>query len=123
MPTPIAIPAAPFWQPKAGAPGETVQGMEELAQSLDTLFRTQAGSVPLMPRYGFDAASALGKPLQTAKRLLERLAVEAFYWEPRVECLSAKAEIVEDAAASAVLLCLVWRPVGASDAVAQVVVI
>jgi phage baseplate assembly protein W len=121
MPSPIAIPDAPYWQPRAGAPGETVTGIDEIAQALDAIFRTQVGTVPLMPRFGFDAASALGRPAETARRLLERRAVDAFYWEPRVECLSAKAETV--GGGDAVLLLLVWRPVGATDAVAQVVMV
>ena len=113
----VEIPNTPYWQPKNAAHGEVVTGLDELGQAIENIFSTPIGSVPLMPRFGFDAIRALGKPLYTAKRMLERMAIEAFYWEPRVEVLSVNAAIVSE---SAVLLCLVWRPLGAVDAVVQV---
>jgi len=116
----IEIPNVPFWQPKAAAMGEVVTGIADIAQAIETIFATQIGTVPLMPRFGFDALAAIGKPLHTAMRKLERMAIEAFYWEPRAELLAAKASYISDAN---VMLCLVWRPVGATDAVAQVVVV
>jgi len=114
----IDIPNVPYWQPKTGKHGEVVTGLDEIGQAIETIFTTQIGSVPLMPRFGYDALRALGKPIYTAKRILERMAIEAFYWEPRVEVLSVNAAIVSESAA---LLCLVWRPIGAVEAVAQVV--
>ena len=114
----IEIPNTPYWQPKSAAHGEVETGLDEIGQALENIFTTQIGSVPLMPRFGYDAMRALGKPIYTAKRILERMAIEAFYWEPRVEVLSVRAEVVSDSAA---LLCLVWRPLGAVDAVVQLV--
>jgi phage baseplate assembly protein W len=120
MPTPVAIPNAPYWQPKAGRPGETVSGLEEIAQSISTIFLTQVGTAPLMPRFGFDALSAMGRPMRDAKRLLERKAIEAFYWEPRAKVEAVRASYVTD---TNVLLLLVWKPVGGDSAVAQAVIL
>jgi len=116
----INIPNAPYWQSAATLVGEAVTGIMDIAQSIGTIFRTQVGTVPLMPRFGFDALAAQDRPMRDAARRLERMAIEAFYWEPRAEVLSVKAKYIENNVA---LLLLVWRPVGASEAVAQVVTI
>jgi len=116
--TSIDIPNAPYWQAASTRMGETVTGVLDIAQSIGTIFRTQPGTVPLMPRFGFDALSALDKPLREGARKLERMALEAFYWEPRAEALSVKASFIDDTTA---LLLLIWRPVGAAEAIAQVV--
>jgi phage baseplate assembly protein W len=114
----IDIPNCPYWQSKASELGEVVTGIYDIAQSIETILTTLTGSVPLMPRFGFDALAALGKPLYSAMRKLERMAIEAFYWEPRAEILAVKAAPVSESSA---LLCLTWRPVGAMDVVIQVV--
>jgi phage baseplate assembly protein W len=116
----IEIPNAPYWQAKLATPGEVVTGIYDIAQAIETIFSTQVGVAPLMPLFGFNALAALGKPLRASIRKLERMAIEAFYWEPRAELLSVKASFVSDAN---VMLCLVWRPLGATEAVAQVVAI
>jgi len=116
----VSIPNAPYWQTKSSAMGEVVTGIMDIAQAIEIIFATPIGTVTLMPRFGYDALAALGKPLRSAIRLLERKAIEAFYWEPRAEVLSVKASYINDAN---VMLCLIWRPVGATEAVAQVVVV
>ena len=116
--TSIDIPNAPYWQAAATRMGEAMTGVLDIAQSIGTIFRTQVGTVPLMPRFGFDALAALDKPLREGARMLERMAIEAFYWEPRAEVLSVKASFIDETTA---LLLLIWRPVGAVDAIAQVV--
>jgi phage baseplate assembly protein W len=116
----IEIPNRPYWQPKLGAVGEVVVGLDEVAQALDLLFATLPGSVPLLPEYGFDWLKYMDRPINTVLRRLERDMIATIRrWKPRIDVVALKVEPLEAAAGSA-LACVTWRLKGSNEAVIQI---
>ena len=116
----VKVPPTPYWQPKLNSLGETVTGLEEVAQAIALLFATLPGSVPLLPEYGFNWLAYLDRPMGGIMRRVERDMIKALRrWEQRVEVVSVKAEPLAAASGNAIV-CLTWKLKGGNDAVVQI---
>jgi len=116
----IEIPNRPYWQPLLNSLGETVTGLDEVAQAIDIIFSTLPGSVPLLPEFGFDWLKYMDKPINSNMRRLERdMIMTLRRWETRIEVMFLRVAPL-DAAAGSVLACVTWKLKGSNDAVVQV---
>jgi phage baseplate assembly protein W len=116
----IEIPNKPYWQPRLDSVGETVTGLDEVAQGIDILFATLPGSVPLLPEYGFDWLKYMDRPINSVLRRMERDMIMALRrWKSRIDVLALKVEPL-DAVAGAVIACITWKLKGSNEAVIQV---
>lgn len=115
-----SVPNVPFWQAALGRPGETVQGLEDIAQCLTLLAMTQKGSVVLDPDRGVDLMAYLDRPLPEAGRLLERDLLRTYLrYEPRIEPPIVQVRSVPGLPGH-VIAVVTWRPRGDQEAVVQV---
>lgn len=118
--TVVQIPNVPYWQPKLGSIGEVVANIDEVAQSIDLLFATLPGSVPLLPDYGFDWLRYMDRPINNVLRRMERDMTKALRrWVDRIEVVALKAEPLH-AAEGAIIACITWKLKGGDDAVVQI---
>lgn len=74
------------WQMKIGSPGEVVQGVDEIIQSINIILKTPKGSVPLRPDFGSDLYKCIDKPIHSAIPILVHEIIESLTkWESRIE--------------------------------------
>lgn len=72
------------WSPKLGAQGETVTGVDDIAQCMRIILETHKGSDPLRPLFGSDVYLYIDRPLPAAAPHIVREAWDAIAtWEPR----------------------------------------
>ena len=72
------------WSPKLGSPGETVTGLDDIAQCIRIILETPKGSDPLRPLFGSDVYLYIDRPLPQSAPHLVREAWDAIAtWEPR----------------------------------------
>ena len=57
------------WQRKLNTVGEIVTDIEDIEQSIDTIFYTQKGSVPFLLNLGTDIIDAIGQSPEKAKQI------------------------------------------------------
>lgn len=80
-----------FWQPRLNAPGEIVQGHEDIVQAIQIILRTACGSDPHRPEFGSQLHRYMDMPIDRALPHVVREAVNAIQrWEPRCRLLSVK---------------------------------
>jgi phage baseplate assembly protein W len=104
------VPNTPFWQPKLGALGETVAGLDELEQAIVLIVKTHPGSIPLKPEFGCNWLDWLDKPAAKAiPGIIRAITRAVLRWEDRVEL----GEIVcKLPSLTAPHLKIAWRPAG-----------
>lgn len=74
------------WQPKLGAPGEAVQGLDDIHQCIATIVTTPKGSDPHRPEFGCDAWRYVDRPIAEAFPSVVRETTDAITrWERRVD--------------------------------------
>lgn len=74
------------WQPRLGAHGEIVAGVDDIHQCIRTILMTPKGSVPHRPEFGSDIWRYLDLPTGEAIPHVVREGIEALRrWEPRIE--------------------------------------
>jgi hypothetical protein len=74
------------WQPRLGAHGEIVAGIDDIHQCIRTILMTPKGSVPHRPEFGSDIWRYLDLPTGEAIPHVVREGIEALRrWEPRIE--------------------------------------
>lgn len=82
---------AKHWQPKLSAPGEVVEGLEDIAQCIAIILMTAKGSDPHRPDFGSDCWQYVDWPVDRATPHLVREAVLAIgRWEPRAELITVE---------------------------------
>jgi len=99
------------WQPKLGAPGERVTGVDELEQAMMLVLTTPERSVPLRPGFGSRLYQLVDEPVTQARPAIVREVLRALgVNEPRVRPLGVNvAHDAEDAGHLAVDI--EWQPV------------
>lgn len=99
-------------QAKLGAPGESVEGLEELAQSLSMCIRTPLGSVPGRPEYGSRVHLLIDADISDSRVYGPRYVREAILaCLPRIEFVDTR---VQQTTPGSTELEIVWRPIGGS---------
>lgn len=74
------------WQPRLGAHGDIVAGVDDIHQCIRTILMTPKGSVPHRPEFGSDIWRYLDLPTGEAIPHVVREGIEALRrWEPRIE--------------------------------------
>lgn len=86
----MADPQAQQWQTRlGGAPGERVEGIEELEQSLRVILESEVGSVPGRSSFGIRREQILDAPLDYVRALASREVVRAVREsDPRIEVVA-----------------------------------
>jgi hypothetical protein len=103
------VPTVPYWQFALGSAGETVTGLDELAQALKILITTPLGSVPLRPDFGCDLQPHLDKPGPKAiADLIKEISRAVAIWEPRITLQTIK--VTGLTAAGGLTLAISWTP-------------
>lgn len=98
------------WQARLGAPGERVEGLTELAQSLSIVLRTPLGSVPGRPTFGSRIHELVDADISDVQAFGPRYARESILvCLPRIQFVDATAELLAPNNAELVVS---WRPVG-----------
>lgn len=89
------------WQPKLNAFGETVVGVDDVAQCMQAILLTPKGSVPHDPDFGSDVHLYLDWPLQAARPQIIREVIDAIALnEPRATIKRVSVDAAEPADAS-----------------------
>jgi len=77
------------WQPKIGAMGEAVEGLDDISQCIRIILMTPRGTDPHRPLFGTDIWRYLDTPATEAVPHLVREVVDALQgWEPRINLVS-----------------------------------
>lgn len=80
-----------FWQPALNSPGDIVQGLDDIGQSIHIILRTPRGSDPHRPEFGSDLQRYIDWPIEQAIPHVVRETVDAIRrWEPRCQLQSVK---------------------------------
>lgn len=115
------VPSTPYWQPAYGRPGETVTGIDEIAQAVSIIVRTPVGSVPGDPIFGCEALSQLDRPLPVAiPKMIQAVFRALRTWEPRIDVIRVGVTPVR---LGAVILAVVWTPKGGTDEFGQLLLL
>lgn len=76
------------WQPRLGAHGDIVAGVDDIHQCIRTILMTPKGSVPHRPEFGSDIWRYLDLPTGEAIPHVVREGIEALRrWELRIEVI------------------------------------
>lgn len=85
-----------YWQPKLGAIGEVVEGLDEINQSIRIILTTIKGSVPHRPDFGSDCWKYVSSPINAAIPDLVREVYAALRtWETRIAVVTVTPTITE----------------------------
>ncbi|WP_433886054.1 GPW/gp25 family protein [Pseudomonas vranovensis] len=105
-PTPYTSITAAHWQPALGTPGEVVEGLRDIDQSIRIILATPKGSDAHRPEFGSDLHLYIDWPHDRVTPYLVRETVEAIRrWETRVSVVQVQVQI--DAAH--LTLTVLWR--------------
>lgn len=97
------------WQPKLGAPGERVYGLEELEQALLIVLRTLRRSVPGRPEFGTELDRIVDMPASEVRAFVVREVMRAVAAsEPRVTVRAVVPGAM--AASGALTVAVTWAP-------------
>lgn len=114
-------PSTPYWQLAFGRTGESVTGLDEIAQAISLIVQTPLGSLPGQPDLGCDVLSQLDRPLTTAiPRMIQSVFQALRKWEPRIDVLRVAVSPVR---LGAVILSVVWVPKGSSAEIGQLILL
>lgn len=84
------------WQPKLGALGAVVTGVDDIDQCIRVILSTPKGADPLRVEFGSDLYLYMDWPIDRATPHVIRESVDAIRrWEPRVEVVTVRPEIEE----------------------------
>lgn len=98
------------WQPKLGSPGQRVDALDELEQSLRTVLVTPVQSVPGRPGFGSRLFELVDEPVSTLRPAVVREVVRALaVSEPRLRPLGVDPVQV---APGHLEVEVTWHPVG-----------
>lgn len=93
-PTPYSSIAAAHWQPALGTPGEVVEGLRDIDQSIRIILATPKGSDAHRPEFGSDLLLYIDWPHDRVTPYLVREAIEAIRrWETRVSVVQVQVQI------------------------------
>jgi uncharacterized protein len=105
-----------MWGLSVAGPGQTVQGVDEVNQTISTILCTPPGSDPLRPLFGCGLHDLLDRPSsQVGPQLAQSIAQALRIWEPRIEVLRIKYSLM----AEHIFFEISWKlrvGVGAGDA-------
>lgn len=105
-PIPYTSITAAHWQPALGTPGEVVEGLRDIDQSIRIILATPKGSDAHRPEFGSDLHLYIDWPHDRVTPYLVRETVEAIRrWETRVSVVQVQVQI--DAAH--LTLTVLWR--------------
>lgn len=105
-PTPYSSITAAHWQPALGTPGEVVEGLRDIDQSIRIILATPKGSDAHRPEFGSDLHLYIDWPHDRVTPYLVRETIEAIRrWETRVLVVQVQVQI--DAAH--LTLKVLWR--------------
>ncbi|MDD0973796.1 GPW/gp25 family protein [Pseudomonas fontis] len=105
-PIPYTSITAAHWQPALGTPGEVVEGMRDIDQSIRIILATPKGSDAHRPEFGSDLHLYIDWPHDRVTPYLVRETIEAIRrWETRVSVVQVQVQI--DAAH--LTLKVLWR--------------
>ena len=79
------------WSPKVGAPGEVVEGNDDIIQCVTIILTTRKGTDPHRPTFGCDAWLWIDKPVPIAVPNIVREVIDAINtWEQRIQVSAVK---------------------------------
>lgn len=105
-PIPYSSITAAHWQPALGTPGEVVEGLRDIDQSIRIILATPKGSDAHRPEFGSDLHLYIDWPHDRVTPYLVRETIEAIRrWETRVLVVQVQVQI--DAAH--LTLKVLWR--------------
>jgi phage baseplate assembly protein W len=85
------------WQPKLGFPGERVEGLDEIEQSLRTVLTTPIDSVPSRPGFGSKLFELVDEPVNLVRPKVVKEVVRACaVSEPRLRVVSVEQTFGDD---------------------------
>lgn len=77
------------WQPRIGKTDETIQGIDDIHQCVNTILKTPRGSDPLRPDFGSNLYKLVDMPVNRAVPEIIKETVEALSrWEKRIKIVS-----------------------------------
>lgn len=84
------------WSLSTGAADELVVGIDDIAQCIDLILRTQPGTDPLRPKFGTRYIDHIDTPINiAAPRMVNEIVNAIELWEPRVVIREVKWSVVE----------------------------
>lgn len=122
-----ALITAADWQPKLGALGEIVAGIDDIEQCFAIILLTPKGAIPHRPDFGSNIHRFLGMPITEARPQLVREVVDAIAaCEPRAEVLSVDIDkpVITGAQPGATLAVTIeWRPVDGGEEIVSLIAV
>ncbi|MDD1016827.1 GPW/gp25 family protein [Pseudomonas rubra] len=93
-PTSYTSITAAHWQPALGTPGEVVEGLRDIDQSIRIILATPKGSDAHRPEFGSDLHLYIDWPHDRVTPYLVRETIEAIRrWETRVQVVQVQVQI------------------------------
>ncbi len=98
------------WSLKLGAPGEIVEGLDDVEQCLAIILTTPRGSDPLRPTFAVDLAQYVDQPISRSLPAIVRDVSDAIArWEPRIKLISVSAAIAAGSDGSNLQVTVTWQ--------------
>lgn len=95
-----------MWGLSTAGPGQIVQGIDEVNQTISTIICTQPGSDCLRPLFGCGLLDLIDRPSNVvAPSIAQAMAAALRVWEPRIEVLKIKYSVME----SNIFFTLTWK--------------
>lgn len=96
MTTQLADISSADWQPTLNAPGDVVQGLDDIDQCVRTILTTPQGTDPHRPLFASRLHDYIDYPQNRITPHLVREAVDAVrFWEPRIADMSVSVAFAE----------------------------
>ena len=95
-----------MWGLSTEKPGQIVQGVDEVNQTISTIICTAPGSDCLRPLFGCGLPDLVDRPSnQVAPIMAQAMAAALRVWEPRIEVLKIKYNVMEHQ----IFFSLMWK--------------